>query len=136
MTRVAVGYLSALALLAALTGCTARAPFELPDLDAPASPSAQVTPQGSYPTYRYGYRPNGPYGLYGPYGYGQPSSRQPRNEGATAGAAPVPTPEPVVPEPPPPRPPRPPRVDREPPETPVRTTRPVDDTPTRRQQER
>ena len=49
MTRAATGHLPALALLAALAGCSSRAPFELPDLDAPASASAQATPQGAYP---------------------------------------------------------------------------------------
>jgi predicted small lipoprotein YifL len=131
MTRLALGYLPALALLAALAGCAARAPFELPDLDAPASASTEVKPQGSYPAYRYGYRPYGPYGSYSYGHYG--SSSQPRNQDGTPGAAPVPAPVPVVPEPPPPRPPR---VEREPREMPVRTTRPADDTPARRQQER
>jgi predicted small lipoprotein YifL len=127
MTHFATRKLLALALLAALAGCASRAPFELPDLDAPASASTQAKPQWSYPAYRYGYPPYGP---YGPYGYGHyGNSNPPRNQGGTPGAAPGPV---VVEQPPP----RPRSVEREPQERPARTTKAADDAqPARRQPE-
>jgi predicted small lipoprotein YifL len=137
MTHDAIRNLLAAALLAALAGCASQAPFELPDLDTPASASAQATPQGSYPAYRYGYRPYGPYypyGAYGAYGYSHyGNSNRPRNQGGTSAPGqtpeqapvPAPAPVPVVPKQVPPRPRN---VEHLPQERPARTTKQVDDT--------
>ena len=152
MTHPVTRNLLAPALLAVLAGCASQAPFELPDLDAPASASARATPPGTYPAdNRYGY---GPYGAYGAYGYSHyGNSNRPRNQGGTSAPGhapeqvpvpapvPVPVPAPVaVPAPVPviPKqvPPRPRNVERVPQERPARPTKATDDTrPAPRQQE-
>lgn len=132
MTHFATRNLTALALLAALAGCAAQAPFELPDLDAPPPAGTQAAPQSPYPAYRYGYG----YGPYGWYGHGQRSNSDQSRDNAgppgttgTAGAAPGPV---AVEQPPP----RPRNAERMPQERPARTTKPAEDAqPARRQQE-